>query len=87
MIVSVITAFLGIIGFIGLIAPHLMRFFVGDDYRFLVPCSALSGALLLLLSDILGRTILEPAVIPVGIITSFMGAPMFFYLLIRNRKI
>jgi iron complex transport system permease protein len=87
MIVSVITAFLGIIGFIGLIAPHLMRFFVGDDYRFLVPCSALSGALLLLLSDILGRTILEPAVIPVGIITSFMGAPMFFYLLIRHRKI
>jgi iron complex transport system permease protein len=87
IIVSVITAFLGIIGFIGLIAPHLMRFFVGDDYRFLVPCSALAGGLLLLLADILGRTILEPAIIPVGIITSFMGAPMFFYLLIRHRKI
>jgi iron complex transport system permease protein len=87
LVVSVITAFLGIVGFVGLIAPHFVRFFVGDDYRFLVPCSALSGALLLLLSDILGRTILEPTVIPVGIITSFMGAPMFFYLLIRHREI
>lgn len=86
LIVSVITAFLGIIGFIGLIAPHLMRFLVGDDYRFLIPCSALLGGLLLLVSDIIGRTVLQPVVIPVGIITSFMGAPMFFYLLIRGRK-
>ncbi len=78
MIVSVITAFLGIIGFIGLIAPHLMRFFVGEDYRFLIPCSALCGGVLLLSSDILGRTILAPAVIPVGIVTSFMGHQSFF---------
>lgn len=86
-VVSVCTAFLGIIGFIGLIAPHVVRLMIGNDYRFLIPYSALFGALLLGLSDLVSRTILSPVVLPVGIITSFAGAPMFFYLLIRRRKL
>lgn len=85
-IVAVITSFLGIIGFIGLIAPHIIRFIVGSDYRFLIPFSALFGALLLLISDVIARTIMAPIVIPVGIITSFAGAPMFLYLLVKMRR-
>lgn len=86
LIVSIITSFLGIIGFIGLIAPHIMRFLVGNDYRFLIPYSAISGALILLLSDIIARVILKPVVLPVGIITSFAGAFLFLYLLIKGAK-
>ncbi len=86
LIVSVITSFLGIIGFIGLMAPHMVRFVVGSDYRFVIPYSALAGGLLLLLSDILARTLIAPVVLPVGIITSFAGAPLFLYLLVRGTK-
>lgn len=85
--VAVVTAFLGIIGFIGLIAPHIVRFMVGSDYRFLIPCTALFGGLLLLFSDTMARTIMSPIVLPVGIITSFAGAPMFIYLLLRGRSL
>ncbi len=85
-VVSVCTAFLGIIGFIGLISPHLVRLLIGNDHRFLIPYSALFGALLLLLSDLIARTIIAPVILPVGIITSFAGAPMFFYLLIKRRR-
>ncbi len=83
--VAVITAFLGIIGFIGLIAPHMARFLVGSDHRFLIPCSAILGALLLLLSDIVARMLMPPIILPVGIITSFLGAPLFLYLLIKGQ--
>jgi iron complex transport system permease protein len=85
LIVAVITAFLGIIGFIGLIAPHIARFLVGSDHRFLIPCTAVLGALLLLVSDIIARLLLPPIILPVGIITSFLGAPLFLYLLIRGQ--
>jgi iron complex transport system permease protein len=83
--VAVCTSFLGIIGFVGLMAPHLMRFAVGDDYRFLIPSSAVCGALLLLVSDLVARTILAPVILPVGIVTSFTGAPLFLYLLARKK--
>lgn len=86
LIVAVITSFLGIIGFIGLIAPHIVRFILGSDYRFLIPYSALCGGILLLVSDIIARTVLAPVLLPVGIITSFAGAPMFLYLLIKMRR-
>lgn len=86
LIVAVITAFLGIIGFIGLIAPHIARFLVGHDYRFLIPCSALLGSLLLLISDIIARMLMPPVILPVGIITSFLGAPLFLYLLIKGQR-
>ncbi|MFH7326990.1 FecCD family ABC transporter permease [Desulfurivibrio sp. C05AmB] len=84
--VAVATSFLGIIGFIGLMAPHLTRLLVGGDYRFLVLGSALTGALLLLLSDLIARTVMTPVILPVGIVTSFAGAPLFFYLLIRRGR-
>jgi len=86
LLTAVNVAFLGIIGFIGLICPHIVRIFIGGDYRFLIPISALFGAVLLLIADTIARTIISPIVLPVGILTSFMGAPMFLYLIIRMYK-
>jgi iron complex transport system permease protein len=83
LLVSVNVAFLGIIGFVGLICPHLVRIIIGGDYRFLIPVSALFGAVLLLVSDTIARTIISPIILPVGILTSFMGAPLFLYLLVK----
>lgn len=81
---AVSVAFAGIISFIGLVAPHIMRKFVGDDYRFLVPCSAAGGALVLLAADTFGRLIIQPVILPVGAITSFLGAPVFLALLLKG---
>jgi len=83
---AVCVSFTGIIGFIGLVAPHIVRLMIGGDYRFLIPSSALVGALVLLASDTVGRTVISPVIIPVGIITSILGAPMFIYLLLRGGK-
>ncbi len=85
-ITSVIISYLGIIGFVGLICPHMLRRFVGDDHRFLIPASALCGGVLLLLADTVSRLILAPHVLPVAILTSFLGAPMFVWLLVRRKK-
>jgi iron complex transport system permease protein len=86
LLTAVPTAFLGIIGFVGLISPHIIRLLIGNDYTLLIPFSAMAGAGLLLASDLLARTILSPIVLPVGIITSFIGAPVFLSLLLgRNR--
>lgn len=79
--VSFIVSFIGIINFIGLIAPHLMRRIIGSDYRFLLPASSLTGAILLLLSDTVARLVAAPVILPIGAITSFMGAPLFLYLI------
>lgn len=87
LLVAVTTAFLGIIAFVGLMAPHLMHPLVGHDQRYLLPASSLCGALLLLLADLVSRTVLAPVTIPVGIITSFAGAPLFLYLLLRRRPL
>ena len=76
----------GIIGFVGLITPHILRLIVGPDHKILFPTSALAGAIVLLASDTLARTILMPREIPVGIITSIVGVPFFLYLLIKSRK-
>ena len=78
-------AFSGLIGFIGLMVPHIMRLLVGPDHRRLLPASALFGALLLLLADTVARTVMSPSEIPVGIITAATGGPFFLYLL-RSRK-
>ena len=77
-------SFVGIISFIGLVAPHAMRRFVGDDYRWLLPCSAAGGAALLLLADWASRVIIAPVELPVGAITSFLGAPVFLALLLKG---
>jgi len=87
LVASVTTAFMGIIGFVGLIAPHLVRMVIGEDHRFLLPYAAVAGGLLVLVSDLLARTVLAPVVLPVGILTSFAGGPMFLYLLLRNRRL
>lgn len=74
----------GMVGFIGLIMPHIMRFFLGPDNRMVVPASALGGGALLVVSDFIGRTVLSPVELPSGIITALLGAPYFLYLLRRR---
>lgn len=83
---AVAVSFVGIISFVGLIAPHIMRRFVGNDFRYLLPCSAIAGALLLILADTFGRLIIAPVILPIGAITSFLGAPMFLFLLLKGFK-
>lgn len=86
LIAAGIICFTGIIGFVCLVSPHITRMIIGGDHRYLLPCSALVGALLLLSADTLGRTIIGPSEIPVGIMTAFIGVPFFLYLLLRNRR-
>lgn len=81
-----IVSFTGLIGFIGLVCPHIVRLVIGSDNRFLIPASAAFGAALLLIADTIGRTIIAPSVIQVGVITAFIGGPMFLYLIIRQKK-
>ncbi|GAB5519312.1 MAG: iron ABC transporter permease [Rhodothermales bacterium] len=75
----------GIIGFVGLVVPHLLRLTLGPDHRGLLPGSALLGAILLLAADLLSRTLVAPAELPIGIVTALVGAPFFLWLLLRNR--
>lgn len=86
LITSVTVSFLGIIGFVGLTAPQFMKRIVGDDYRFLLPSSFLAGALLLLISDILGRLPIFGTSVPVGVVTSLIGGPVFLSILLRRKK-
>lgn len=90
VLASLITAgaicFTGVIGFIGLVSPHITRMVIGGDHRFLLPASALTGAVLVLTADTLGRTLWAPQVIPVGIVTSFIGVPFFLYLLMKRTR-
>ncbi|MBN2437113.1 MAG: iron ABC transporter permease [Deltaproteobacteria bacterium] len=83
-VAALITCFQGVIAFIGLLAPHIARRIVGSDHRLLTPLSCLVGALLLLGSDTLGRIVIGSGALPVGVITSFMGAPLFIFLLLRG---
>lgn len=76
----------GLIGFVGLLVPHLVRLLCGPDYRLLLPTSALAGAIFLVLADLLARTALPPAEVPVGIVTAFLGGPFFLWLLRRSRR-
>jgi iron complex transport system permease protein len=75
----------GLIGFVGLIVPHLVRLVAGPDHRVVLPASALAGATLLLCADIFARLVLAPAELPIGIVTAFLGAPFFLFLLVRGR--
>lgn len=86
LITSVAVSFLGMIGFIGLVGPQMMRRVLGDDHRFLLPASALAGACILLASDTLARTVISPIVLPVGAITSLLGGPTFLYLLMKGKR-
>ena len=78
-------SYAGIIGFIGLVTPHLVRRLWGTDYRVLLPVSAIAGGTLLVLSDLLARTLIRPAELPVGVVTTLLGGPFFLYLLRRQK--
>lgn len=84
-VASCCMAFTGIIGFIGLMAPHICRMFIGNDHRYLIPCSALMGAAILLISDTAARTVMSPVEIPVGIIMYIIGGIFFLFLILRAR--
>ncbi|MBV7692228.1 iron ABC transporter permease [Limnobaculum sp. M2-1] len=86
LLVGSTVAVSGIIGFIGLVIPHLIRMTIGANHRWLLPCSALGGACLLLLADTLARTVVQPAEMPVGLLTSLIGGPYFLWLIIRTRR-
>ena len=76
----------GLVGFVGLVVPHAVRLSLGPDHRFLLPASALAGAIFVVLADLLARTILAPLEIPVGVVTAVVGAPFFLYLLRHTRR-
>ncbi len=84
--VSIVVAYSGVIGFVGLIVPHMARFTVGADNRKLLPISALWGGIFLIIADTLARTVVQPGELPVGSITALFGAPYFFFILIKKSK-
>lgn len=86
LITAISVSFSGVIGFVGLIPPHIVRIIIGPKHKSLIPASALLGAIFLILSDILARTLMAPTEIPVGIITAISGAPFFIYLLWRRKR-
>ena len=83
---SVIVSNVGLISFIGLVAPHIVRMVVGNNHVYLIPGSILGGATLLLLGDLFARTVISPVILPIGAITSFLGGPLFLYLLFKGGK-
>ena len=83
---SVIVSYIGLISFIGLIAPHIVRMVVGNNHVYLIPGSILAGASILLLGDLFARMIISPVILPIGALTSFLGGPLFLYLLFQGRK-
>ncbi len=85
VMIAAMVSFTGTIGFIGLVAPHIVRMSIGSDNRFLIPASAFTGAALLVVSDTIARTILSPAILPVGSVTAFLGVPLFMYLILRKK--
>jgi iron complex transport system permease protein len=86
LITAASVAFVGTIGFVGIITPHAVRLLWGADHRFLLPLSVLSGAIFMILADLAARTALAPTEIPIGVITAICGAPFFLYLLRRRKK-
>jgi iron complex transport system permease protein len=86
LVAAFVTAFHGVIAFLGLLAPHIARRLVGSDHNVLIPMSCVMGSILLLCADTAGRCIIGSGTLPVGILTSFMGAPVFLYLLVRGKN-
>jgi iron complex transport system permease protein len=86
LITAVAVAVSGVIGFVGLIVPHAVRLVWGPDYRFLLPMSAVAGAIFMMLADGAARSVLAPTELPVGVVTAFCGAPFFLYLLRQKKR-
>jgi len=87
LITAAAVSFVGIIGFVGIIIPHAVRLVSGADYRSLLPLSVFTGAIFMILADMLARTVLSPTEIPIGVITAICGAPFFLYLLRRKKRV
>jgi iron complex transport system permease protein len=81
LMIGLVVSFSGLIGFVGLIVPHLARMALGSDHRLLIPAASLGGAAFLIAADTLARVLISPSELPVGVITAFLGAPFFLYLL------
>ncbi len=81
LVIGLVVSFSGLIGFVGLIVPHLARMAFGSDHRLLLPVASLGGAAFLIAADTLARTVISPNELPVGVVTAFLGAPFFIYLL------
>jgi iron complex transport system permease protein len=86
LLAAIPVAFIGTIGFIGLVGPHIARMLIGEDQRFFVPATALSGALILSVSSIVAKSLISGAIIPIGIVTSLIGIPLFFFLILRTGR-
>lgn len=86
LMAAAMVSFIGLINFIGLIAPHIARRFIGNDYRFLLPASLVLGSTIMLASDLVARLVISPVILPIGAITSFLGAPLFLFLLYKGYK-
>lgn len=87
LLASVCVSFVGTIGFVGLVGPHIARLLVGEDQRFLLPASALCGACMLSAASVLSKTLVQGQALPIGIVTSLVGVPLFFILILRTRKV
>ena len=86
LITAAVVSTSGLIGFVGLVVPHIARMIIGPDHRSLIPVSAAGGAIFMVAADTLARVIIPPREIPVGVITAMAGAPFFFYLLRRRKR-
>lgn len=86
LMTAAIISFTGVIGFVGLVGPHIARMLMGNDHRYLIPFSGVVGAMLMLLADTAGRMMLSPVSIPVGIVVSFIGVPLFIHLIVHERE-
>lgn len=83
---AALVSFTGLIGFVGLVVPHIVRIFIGPDNRFLIPASAVAGSALLVAADLAGRVVFAPVVLQVGVVMSFVGGPVFLWLLMRKNS-
>ncbi len=86
LVAASVVSFTGVIGFVGLVSPHIARLVIGADNRYLIPAAGIFGSVLLLVSDIVARTIAAPTILPVGVITACIGGPLFMYLILRSSK-
>ena len=86
LVAASVVSFTGVIGFVGLVSPHIARLVIGADNRYLIPAAGIFGSALLLASDIVARTIAAPTILPVGVITACIGGPLFMYLILRSSK-
>nr|HPK87700.1 iron chelate uptake ABC transporter family permease subunit [Atribacterota bacterium] len=87
LMIALIVSFTGLIGFVGLVIPHIARLLVGPDHRIMLPVSALAGSVFLIICDTIARSLIAPIEIPIGAITAILGAPFFIHLLKRRNNI